>query len=131
MIEQDTHQMVNEHLCGIPIELKENFAQVKLETTEEMIVDDTGLIHGGFIFGLADYCAMLAVNHPNVVLGGAEVRFLKPIKRSDTLIANGNVINKNGKKIHVKVEVFKKEELIFDGKFICFTPKFHILKRDE
>lgn len=126
---QKTHQMVNTNLCGIPIELKENFAQVKLQTTEEMIVDDTGLIHGGFIFGLADFCAMLTVNHPNVVLGGAEVQFLKPVEVNDTLIANGNLINMNGKALHVKVEVLRKKELIFDGKFTCFIPKNHVLRK--
>lgn len=130
-MKQNTHQMVNEHFCGTPIELKDNFAQVKLQTTEEMIVDDTGLIHGGFIFGLADFCAMLTVNHPNVVLGGAEVQFLKPVKLNDTLIANGNLINMNGKAIHVKVEVLRKKELIFDGKFICFIPKNHVLRKDD
>jgi uncharacterized protein (TIGR00369 family) len=131
MIKQGTHQNVNKNLCGIPIELKENFAKLKLLTTQDMIVDDTGLIHGGFIFGLADFCAMLAVNHPNVVLGKAEVQFLKPVKKGDILIANGNVIDTNGKEIFVKVEVFRKRDLVFDGKFICFIPKNHVLKGDE
>jgi acyl-coenzyme A thioesterase PaaI-like protein len=96
-----------------------------------MIVDDTGLIHGGFIFGLADFCAMLTVNHPNVVLGRAEVGFLKPVNVGDVLIANGTLINTRGKEIHVKVEIFRNGDLVFDGKFICFTPKNHILKKSE
>jgi acyl-coenzyme A thioesterase PaaI-like protein len=48
-----------------------------------MVVDAHGLVHGGFVFGLADYAAMLAVNDPNVVLGAAEARFLKPVRRGD------------------------------------------------
>jgi uncharacterized protein (TIGR00369 family) len=128
MTEQNTHQRVNQHLCGIPVDLKENFAQIKLLTTEEMITDDTNLIHGGFIFGLADYCSMLTVNHPNVVLGGANVRFLKPVKKGDILTANGKLINTKGKEIHIKVNIFRKKDLVFDGDFICFTPKKHVLK---
>lgn len=128
MTDQNTHQMVNQHLCGIPVDLKKNFAQIKLLTTEEMIVDDTDLIHGGFIFGLADYCSMLTINHPNVVLGGANVRFLKPVKKGDILIANGKLANIKGKEIRIKVDIFREKELVFDGNFICFTPKKHVLK---
>jgi uncharacterized protein (TIGR00369 family) len=128
-IKQITHQKANQYLCGEPLELKENYAKVKLLTTEEMIVDDTGLIHGGFIFGLADYCAMLTVNHPNVVLGKAEVEFLKPIKINETLIANGTSINSHGKQIYVKVEIYRNVDLVFDGTFICFIPKIHVLKK--
>jgi hypothetical protein len=35
-------------------------AEVVLTATEEMVVDEKGLIHRGFTF---DYAAMLAVNH--------------------------------------------------------------------
>jgi acyl-coenzyme A thioesterase PaaI-like protein len=128
MIKQNTHQMVNQHLCGIPVDLKENVAQVKLLTTEEMIVDDTDLIHGGFVFGLADYCSMLTVNQPNVVLGGANVRFLKPVKKGDILIANGKLANTEEQEIHIKVDIFRKKDLVFEGNFICYTPKKHLLK---
>ena len=41
----------------------------------------------GFIFGAADYAAMLAVNQPNVVLGAAETHFLKPSRVGDVLLA--------------------------------------------
>lgn len=50
-----------------------------------MKVDSHGLIHGGFLFGAADYASMLAVNDPNVVLASAEVRFLRPLKSGDTV----------------------------------------------
>jgi uncharacterized protein (TIGR00369 family) len=129
MNQQETHQKVDEQLSGVPMELRQNFAKLKLITTKNMVVDDTGLIHGGFLFSLADYCAMLAINHPNVVLGEAEVQFLKPVVLNDILIANGTVINSKGKKSKVKVEVYREEELVFKGKFSCFTPEVHILKK--
>jgi acyl-coenzyme A thioesterase PaaI-like protein len=73
-----THLAINQSLCGQLLSTHEGVAVVKLSTTSEMIVDDHHLVHGGFIFGAADYAAMAAVNDPNVVLGSAEVRFLKP-----------------------------------------------------
>jgi uncharacterized protein (TIGR00369 family) len=129
MNQQETHQKIEGQLSGVPIELKKNFAKLKLKTTNNMIVDDTGLVHGGFIFSLADYCAMLTINHPNVVLGKAKVQFLKPVVLNDTLIANGTVINSKGKKSEVKVEVHRKDDLVFEGIFTCFIPEVHVLKK--
>jgi uncharacterized protein (TIGR00369 family) len=126
IIEQHTHKMINKVLCGIPIELKEGYSKVKLKLISEMIVDKTGLIHGGFVFSLADYAAMLAINHPNIILGGANVRFVKPVLVDETLIAEANYIEKKGKKQVVDVFVKRNDEIIFTGDFICFSPDHHI-----
>jgi acyl-coenzyme A thioesterase PaaI-like protein len=49
----------------------EGYAVVELKTKENMRADEKNLVHGGFIFSLADYCAMLTVNEPTVVLASA------------------------------------------------------------
>jgi uncharacterized protein (TIGR00369 family) len=92
-----------------------------------MTADDSGLVHGGFVFGLADYAAMLAVNHPNVVLGAADVKFLKPIIRGDKVIAEARVEEIQGKKHWVAVSVTKQDDIIFQGMFTCFALKNHVL----
>jgi acyl-coenzyme A thioesterase PaaI-like protein len=71
---------------------------------------------------------MLTVNQPNVVLGGANVHFLKPVKKGDILIANGKLANTEEQEIHIKVDIFRKKDLVFEGNFICYTPKKHLLK---
>jgi len=102
-----------------------------LVTLPEMAADERGLVHGGFVFGLADYAAMLAVNHPNVVLGSSEVRFLKPVLVGERLVANA-VVEKTeqmeGKKIRVRVVVRRGEEEVLTGSFLCFTPERHVLE---
>ena len=74
-----THEQIDQRLCGTPVHTENGVSKVTMNTSAEMAVDSLGLVHGGFIFGVADYAAMLAVNHPHVVLGGAEVKFLKPV----------------------------------------------------
>jgi len=81
-----THLAIDPRLVGTPLEIAEGTAVVALVTVPEMAADERGLVHGGFVFGLADYAAMLAVNHPNVVLGGSEVRLLKPVGWSDGIL---------------------------------------------
>lgn len=129
-MKQNTHFKVNNKLSGEPIELREGYSKVKLQTSLDMITDKSGLIHGGFTFSLADYAAMLAVNHPYVILGGATSRFLLPAIEGDILIAEAQLVRKEGKKIIVDVNVKRNEDIIFTGEFICFTPAKYILGDD-
>lgn len=131
IIDQQTHKMINKELCGIPIELEKGQSKVKLKLTSDMIVDGTGLIHGGFVFGLADYAAMLAINHPNTILGGAKVRFIKPVLVDEILIAEANFKENVDKKQIVDVSVKRNDEIIFNGEFICFSPDHHITEEGD
>jgi acyl-coenzyme A thioesterase PaaI-like protein len=122
-----THKLINKKLCGIPVAIFEKGSEVSLEVHSDMAVDETGLVHGGFIFGLADYAAMVAVNHPNVVLGSASVRFSKPVKVGDQLTAKAEINSGKDPKIPVKVNVWRANEIVFQGEFICFILERHVL----
>ncbi|NPA38869.1 MAG: PaaI family thioesterase [Thermodesulfobacteria bacterium] len=122
-----THLKIDQRLSGKPISLEEGKAKVELKTIEEMAADEKGLVHGGFIFSLADYSAMLAVNEPTVVLAGASVKFLKPVKVGDTVVAEAEVKKEEGKKRWVDVVVKKGEEVVFTGEFFCVVPPKHVL----
>ncbi len=123
-----THKKIDQNLCGHPIELKDGFSRIELITLENMAADEYGLVHGGFIFGLADYAAMIAVNHPNVVLAGADVKFLKPVKVGEKVIATAEVKSAKGKKHIVEVYVEKKDAKVFQGSFTCFVLDSHVLE---
>jgi uncharacterized protein (TIGR00369 family) len=127
LVNQKTHNLINNQLSGTPIELSKKFAKVELLTNGNMITDDTGLIHGGFIFSLADYAAMLSINHPNVVLGGANVKFIKPVVKGEILTAEAKIESIDEKKLIVKVEVKRKDEVVFHGDFFCLIPEKHVL----
>jgi len=122
-----THNNIDQELCGKPIELSDGFCRIALLTTERMSVDDYHLVHGGFVFGLADHAAMLAVNDPNVVLGSASVTFTKPVRSGESLIAEALVKSTEGKKQKVFVKVLRHREVVFEGEFVCFTLKKHVL----
>ncbi len=93
-----------------------------------MAVDEQGLVHGGFVFGLADYAAMLAVNDPNVVLAGAQSRFLKPVRRGDRAIAHARTVATEGRKHEVAVQVSVGSTTVFEGMFTCFVLGRHVLE---
>ena len=127
-MEKRTHALAREDLLGTPVRIVTGeAAEVALTATEEMAVDERGLIHGGFTFGLADYAAMLAVNHPFVVLGGSECRFLAPVKVGDPMIASASVEETKGKRISVSVDVNVGNVKVFTGVFACFVLEDHVL----
>ena len=127
MPEIRTHQRISQELCGTPVHIEEGFSRVELLTISSMAVDETGLVHGGFVFGLADYAAMIAVNHPYVVLGAAEVKFLKPVKAGSRLVAEASVVTREGKKQQVQVSVICNEQVVFSGFFTCMILNKHVL----
>ena len=122
-----THKNIDASLCGTPVKLGEGYSLVSLQTTEEMGVDEAGLVHGGFVFGMADYAAMIAVNHPHVVLGAAEVKFLKPVRVGDVLMAEARMEKRDEKKQNIYVRVVRSGEKVFEGNFICYVLKRHVL----
>ncbi len=126
-MEPNTHLAINRRLSGEPLKLSEGTAFVALTTVPEMAADARGLVHGGFVFGMADYAAMLAVNHPNVVLAGSEVRFLKPVAVGERLVAEARVEETDGRKSRVKVEVRREGETVMAGEFRCVTLDKHVM----
>jgi len=104
-----THQKIDQKLCGSPISIEPDSSRIKLKTDESMTVDHMGLVHGGFIFGLAD------------------TKFLKPVKVGDVVIAEAKTGFKKGKKHIVSVTVSRNEEAVFSGEFTCFVLDKHVL----
>lgn len=122
-----THLGIDAGLCGAPQRLGEGLAEVALTTTPAMAADAEGLVHGGFVFGLADYAAMLAVNDPHVVLGGATSKFLKPVRVGETVVATATRASAAGKRHVVAVEVRRGADVVFTGEFTCFVLDRHVL----
>jgi len=122
-----THQAIDHRLCGQPVKIEKGYSRVELMTSPDMAADGSGLVHGGFIFGLADYAAMIAVNHPNVVLGAADVKFLKPVRISEMIVAEARIEEIQGKKHWVAATVKHADDIVFQGMFTCFVLEKHVL----
>jgi uncharacterized protein (TIGR00369 family) len=130
-VEQKTHLLTSKELVGKVEEIKtDQEATVILKTTGLMGVDERGLIHGGFTFGLADYAAMTAVNDPFVVLLSSQVKFLRPVRAGEELTARATVTEREGRRRKVQVEVLNpKEEKVLDGEFFCLVLQRHVLDK--
>jgi len=123
----NTHLNIDTSLCGKVVRLEEKYAEVLLHTTRQMAADERGLVHGGFVFGAADYAAMCAVNDPNVVLGVATSKFIAPVRVGDAVSCVARVVKEKGKKREVAVKAFVEGSLVFEGVFTTFVLEQHVL----
>jgi len=123
-----THLNINNSLCGKVTKLEHDYAEVLLYTTQQMSVDEQGLVHGGFVFGAADYAAMCAVNDPYVVLGASSTTFVAPLKVGDVVCCKAQVTTSKGKKKIVAVKAMVNDTLVFQGMFTTFVLTQHVLK---
>ncbi len=129
MAEAATHLAISARLVGEPVAIDDGTASARLVTSAEMAADDRGLVHGGFVFGLADYAAMLAVNHPHVVLGSAEVRFTAPVRVGEAVVAVARVSGEKGKKRTIDVSASVEDRVVLEGTLTAFVLEQHVLTR--
>jgi acyl-coenzyme A thioesterase PaaI-like protein len=123
-----THLAIDPDLCGSVTRLEEGYAEVWLHSSERMKADDQGLVHGGFLFGAADYVAMAAVNDLNVVLGAAEVKFLAPVRKGQSVLFAARVRESSGKRRRVEVTGEVEGRRVFEGVFRTFVLPRHVLE---
>jgi len=123
-----THEKINRHLAGEIITFKEGYVEVRLTTVPEMLADDVGLIHGGYIFSAADFAVMAAVNEKNVVLVASNCQFLSPVKLHDEINFVARVRHTEGRKRNVNVTGHVLDIKVFEGEFKTVITERHVLK---
>ncbi|MCW8838963.1 MAG: PaaI family thioesterase [Thiovulaceae bacterium] len=123
-----THQRIHPDYSGRIQRIEQGYVEVVLETIKEMLADDMGLIHGGFIFSAADYAAMAAVNERNVVLVATDCQFLSPVKLGSKVTFKATVRHKEGRKRNVNVEAYVLDIKVFEGTFKTVVTERHVLK---
>ena len=124
----NTHQRIKNNLSGNVIQLEKGYAKVSLQTTHEMVIDELGLIHSGFIFSAADFAAAAAVNESNLVIIGARTSFLAPAKVDDLIQFEAKAKFEDSRKREINVIGKIKDIKIFEGTFHAVVLEKHIFK---
>lgn len=115
--EQKVCKKISRDLCGEIIKQTKNKAEVRFVPVESMIMDDNMLIHHGFVFCAASFCAMSAVNEPNSMIIYSETKFLSPIELNNDITFKGRALQSDTKKREVVVEGFLYNIKVFDATF--------------
>jgi len=126
-VKLNTHLKIDNSLNGNILKLEKDYAKVELKTIDSMRADEEGLVHGGFIFGAADFTAMASVNDPFVVLAKSETKFLAPVKVGQSVLFEGTITNSDGRKQSVEVSGMVGEVKVFTGIFYTVILSNHVL----
>lgn len=128
-----THQKIKNIYVGTLSLLSKNQSKVVLQTTNEMAVDEFGLIHNGFIFGAAEYAAVAAVNEEFIVIIGCRSKFFAPAKAGDIITFEAKGRFEEARKREIKVLGLINDIKVFEGIFQAVLLEHHILetKLDE
>jgi len=122
-----THNRIRGDLCGRVVELKPGYAKISLKTTSEMIADEKGMIHSGFLFCAADFAAMACINDPYVFPLSGNVNFLTPVKNGDIIIFEAFEKYQNEKKREIEVKATLDDIKILTANFTALIFQEHIL----
>ncbi|MEW9667594.1 transcription factor FapR [Ammoniphilus sp. 3BR4] len=90
-----------------------------LEIREEHVFSRTLVARGHYIFAQANSLAVAVVNADVVLTGAARIRFIRPIRLGEKLLAKATVRSAAGQ-IKVRVETRVEGELVFSGTFRVF-----------
>lgn len=106
-----------QNVVGEITELYRNKAIIRFVPTEKMIMDESKMIHAGFVFNSASYAAMVALNRKYSVIIASDVKFFAPIELGHEVIFKAEAVQSDTKKCEVKVEGFLLDIKIFDSMF--------------
>ncbi|MDD3344264.1 MAG: PaaI family thioesterase [Sulfurospirillaceae bacterium] len=123
-----THTKIKTNFSGNLTELKKGFAKVILQTTNDMVVDEFGLIHNGFIFGASEYAAVAAINEENVVIIGCRSKFFAPAKLGDIIEFEAKGRFEEARKREAKVIGTINGVKVYEGIFQAVILEKHILQ---
>ncbi|HHV79759.1 MAG TPA: transcription factor FapR [Firmicutes bacterium] len=92
-----------------------------LETTQDMVFQRTRVVRGQYIFAQADSLAIALVDADVVLTGLANIKFKRPVKVGEKLVARAEVIKKKGNKWVILVVTCSGADQVFRGKFVVFA----------
>ena len=122
-----THYKINQALNGVLDDIEEGYARVIFTATDDMVVDNRGMIHSGFIFGAANYAAMAAVNISTAILAVSKTNFLAPLSVNDEAVFEATALQKDTRKRTVMVVGYFNNIKFFEGEFTIVVLEHHPL----
>lgn len=119
---------------GTIIELSKNHAKSVFIPTNEMIVDEQGLVYDGFVLSAANYVAQAAINRQFSVLISSQASCYSPLKLGEILEFEAQALyDETSRKREVRVVGRVSDVKVFESQMQMVTTNEHIfnLKRPD
>jgi acyl-coenzyme A thioesterase PaaI-like protein len=91
----------------------------RLTTSGDMAFARSGVIRGQFLYAQAESLALALIDADEVLTGTARLKFRRPVRVGEVLVARGSVLRPRAyQKFVVEVRTRVDEEEVFRGKFL-------------
>ncbi len=92
-----------------------------LEITAEMVFEKTRLARGHHLFAQANSLAVAVIDASVALTGTAQVRFKRPVRLGERVVAKALVTGIKGTRFNVSVHSSVNSEEVFRGEFVIFA----------
>lgn len=91
-----------------------------LDIREEHVFTRNQIARGHHLFAQANSLAVAVIDDELALTASAKIRFHRPVKVGDRVVAKAKVLETKGDRTKVQVESFCGEEMVFSGQFTVF-----------
>lgn len=96
-----------------------------LDITQDHVFTRNQIARGHYLFAQANSLAIAVMNEEVALTSSANIRFLRPVKLHERVIAKAEVIDSTQEKTRIKVKSYILEELVFMGTFLVHRIDTH------
>ena len=88
-----------------------------LLVTQDMVLEKAGVLHGYFMYAMADTLSLALVDAEHALTGVANVKYKVPVRAGSKLVARAEVANKRGPRYFIHVFIRSNNVEVFRAKF--------------
>lgn len=92
-----------------------------LSISPDMVLEKTGIARGHYMYAQANSLALAVIDAPAALTGVANVKYKRPIKINERLVAKAEVIRQRGNNSIVWVRTRNDREEVFRAKFLIVS----------
>lgn len=92
-----------------------------LDIEEDMVLERSQIARGHYLFAQANSLAVAIIDAPLVLTGSARVRYKRPVKLGDRVVAKARVKVQRGNTYLVSVYSYVGNDIVFKGQFIVMA----------
>ncbi len=125
-VAQDAYSKVKSvqsgEIIGQLVEIKLNQqGSSMLKPTEELLLEKSQVVRGHHIFAQANSLAVAIIDTDTALTGSADIKYHRPVKLGEKLLAIASVKKREENKFFVEVKTKVNQEIVFSGQFIIFA----------
>ncbi len=92
-----------------------------LKIEESMVLSKARVTRGHHLFAQANSLAIALVDAEIVLTGSVDMKFLRPVRYGETVLAEGKVLRRKGNKYWVEITAHVNQDLVLTGTWVVFA----------